>query len=433
MLPDIPGFGVTVSDFGAKGDGAADDAPAIQRALDAASPLVVVPFGVYRLGRTLRIAGGTTLRVHPRARLVMADRAGVDSDSFLLTNRNHSGGDADITIEGGIWDGNNAANPRGPDRPGAYTGVALNFIGVRGLVLRNMVLRDPESYYIRLGETSRFMVETIRLEAPHLRPNQDGVHLGGGCRDGIIRNIEAHGPSVPNDDVVALNADDAPFRAQNLGMKCGPIRNIRVENICAEDCHTFVRLATVWSAIENIEIRNVVGGCQNYVLNLDALRYCRVPAFRADEPGYSQGVGLVRNFYADGLTVHGTGHGQAPLLCLESRLAEFEVRNLRRDTARDARPERPTLRVRNIRTDAITLEGIAEQDAAELVEQSENCRVDLRTLPPLQAGLRRYRADIGVEPSGSVVSHAQHIDRLRVGSSEIRDLPPCPWGGADVE
>ena len=45
---------------------------------------------------------------------------------------------------------------------------------------------DPYGVY-RIGRT----LEDICLEAPHLRPNQDGVHLGGYCEDGVIRTIPA--------------------------------------------------------------------------------------------------------------------------------------------------------------------------------------------------------------------------------------------------
>jgi len=45
---------------------------------------------------------------------------------------------------------------------------------------------DPYGFY-RIGRA----LEDICLEAPHLRPNQDGVHLGGYCEDGVIRTIPA--------------------------------------------------------------------------------------------------------------------------------------------------------------------------------------------------------------------------------------------------
>ncbi len=60
--------------------------------------------------------------------------------------------------------------------------------------------------------------------------------------------------------MVALNADEALGRAQNLGLACGPIRRIRIEDVRAESCHTFVRLLSVRSVIEDVEIDGVFGG-----------------------------------------------------------------------------------------------------------------------------------------------------------------------------
>ncbi|MEZ4633471.1 MAG: glycosyl hydrolase family 28-related protein [Caldilineaceae bacterium] len=219
---NLPIHGLNVADYGATGNGEDDDSAAIQATLNAGAALVVIPYGVYKIGRTLRLSSYTRLLVHPQARLFLAPNAGVDNHTHLLTNQHHTDGDEEIHVEGGIWDGNNVANLRGPDRPDSYTGVLMNFTNVRGLTLRSLTVRDPESYFIRLGQVSSFDVGHIRFEAPHLRPNQDGVHLGGYCEDGYIHDLSAYGPGTPNDDVVALNADDANYRAQNLGQAVRP-------------------------------------------------------------------------------------------------------------------------------------------------------------------------------------------------------------------
>jgi polygalacturonase len=124
-------YGIDVTAYGTKGDGLTDDAAALQRALDARQSRVVVPAGTYRIGQSLRIGSDTLLILHPRARIVLADGAGVDHGVHLITNKDPVAGNRNIHIEGGIWDGNNPSNPRGPDVPGSYTGVAINFINVR--------------------------------------------------------------------------------------------------------------------------------------------------------------------------------------------------------------------------------------------------------------------------------------------------------------
>ena len=53
-----------------------------------------------------------SLLMIPAAVLVAGDGCGVDSSSFLLANADPDRGDHDLVVEGGIWDGNNAANRR---------------------------------------------------------------------------------------------------------------------------------------------------------------------------------------------------------------------------------------------------------------------------------------------------------------------------------
>lgn len=357
--PELPTYGVDVQSLGACGDGSTDDGPAIQEALDSGRELVTVPYGVYRIGRTLRVGSNTRLVVHPRARLLLADGAGADQDSFLLANAQPKRGDARIRVEGGIWDGNNAHNPRGPDSPGSYTGVLISFTNVSGLTLRSLTLRDPESYYVRLCELTDFAVEQIRFEAPHLRPNQDGIHLGGYCEDGVIRNLVGVGPGTTNDDLVALNADDANQRAQNLGKRCGPIRRVRIEDLSADSCHTFVRLLSITSPIEDVTIEGVRGGCRVSALNMDGCRGCRVPLFDPDDPQFADGVGQVARIALRDLHVHkSTGAHVSPLLDLRTNVSDFVVEGLRRNRDRDASPKSPTLHIGDMRPCRVVLEGL---------------------------------------------------------------------------
>lgn len=77
-------------------------------------------------------------------------------------------------------------------------------------------------------------------------PCQDGIHVGGGSANGVIKNIIATRGST-NDDLIAFNADDANWYCHNRGMKDAPIKNMLVENVKAEDCWTAVRLLSVVS------------------------------------------------------------------------------------------------------------------------------------------------------------------------------------------
>ncbi|MDR1282950.1 MAG: endopolygalacturonase [Opitutaceae bacterium] len=348
-----------ITDYGARGDGLADDREAIQRALDARPGHVMFPPGHYKIGGTLRIHAHTHLSLAPQATLALADGAARTANDYLLTNANHAtnpatataDADADtgITIEGGIWDGNNTGNPRPPGLFDAgYSGAMLHFCNVTGLCLRDLHLRDAEAYHLRLTRARDFHIETIRFSSTRVRPNNDGVHLGGHCEDGVIRDIKGLHPGVTGDDMVALNADDALTRTEVNGMTCGPIRNIHIEDIEAEGCHSFVRLLSVRSPVENITLRNVRGTCEVAAINCDAARGCRVPLFDEAAPPFPDGVGLLRNIDASDLLVAKSANNPIALLRFETRMENVRLRHFRRDLSRDQAPGQPTLRLRHV-------------------------------------------------------------------------------------
>ncbi len=339
-----------VRDLGARGDGIADDTAAIQRALDGGDCIVTIPPGSYTVSAALQVASGTTIKAAPEAVIRLADNAGAHSRAFIITNADHAGGNTDISIEGGIWDGNCATNPRGEDGDMAgYTGTAINFINVRGLSIRDITVRDPESFSIRLGEVERFSVEDICFDHRITRPNQDGIHVGGFCRHGVIRNIRALTPRTTNDDMVALNADDDVERVLNLGMRRGPIGDITVEGLYAEDAYTFVRLLSVTEPIENITIAHIRGGCRFYAINMNNWRF-------------PVGVGNIRGVRIRDLSVHKV-HGselaphspECPLIGIRLAVAALLIENVRREPHDDI--PAPTLLIDNGLENAIHLEG----------------------------------------------------------------------------
>ena len=67
-----------------------------------------------------------------------------------------------------------------------------------------------------------------------------------------------------------------PLRGPALCL-AGPIRRIVVSGLRAEDCHAFIRFASVWSTIEDVVVRDLEGGCVDAAINADCLRFCRLP------------------------------------------------------------------------------------------------------------------------------------------------------------
>ena len=294
-------------DFGALGDGLADDAPALQRALEACGGRLYLPTGIYKIGKTLRVPAGTFLWADERATVKAADGAFTRRGEYLVANA----GDADICIQGGVWDGNNPGNPRGDMfDPAGTTGTLLNFRGVKGLTLRNMTLRDPECYYIRLCEARDFRVEDILF-------------------------------------------DDCFTRQTNFDIIPGPIRDILADGLQADACHTFVRLLSVDAEISNIVVRNVRGGFEACAVNMDAARYCRTPIVPPEDPRFAQGVGQVRDVRIENMQVYPVGNLQNPALCLETDVDGFEMRHFQVTGERS-----PILRMRHTGSHTLAFQGL---------------------------------------------------------------------------
>lgn len=357
--------GVRVTDFGAAGDGVTDDRQAFQKALDSGAGTVVIPFGRYAIGGTLRVGSNTLIQAHPLARVTLMDGACTKRGDFLIDNKHHEEGDENIAIEGGIWDYNNPGNPRGPELfdQERNCGSMMNFRSVRGLRLSGMRLCDPECFYIRMCRIDGFVIEDIRFEVTRIRPNQDGVHMNGHCKNGVIRRLTAS-PGATNDDLIAMNADDSMTRQENADMVVGPIENIVVHDIRADDCHSFVRALSIVSPIRNIEISGVRGGCKAFALNMDAARYCRTPLFKDED--YPDGVGFVENFTMSDVEVVHTGKTKA-LYCVECNCQNLVIRGHRFDASRASRPLRDGVFVGNIGSARLEMRGVPGAQAQELL------------------------------------------------------------------
>jgi Pectate lyase superfamily protein len=407
-------YGLSVRDFGARGDGITDDAPAIQKALDGPRRVITIPEGIYLVGETLRIGSERTLIAHPLAVIRLADGAARNAGDFLLANADYHAGNHHITVSGGIWDGNNENNRRGPDGSReSCTGVAINFVNVQHLRLTDLTVRNPDSFSIRLGEAAHFTVENITFDHPVLRPNQDGVHVGGFSEDGVIRNLRAIAHHSTNDDMVALNADDDVERALNLGMKRGPIRNIHVENISAESAYTFVRLLSETQPLTDIRIRGISGGCRYYAVNLNRWRF-------------PEGSGNIRNVHIQDVRVGKTTDAKdLPLIPINLGVQDLVIERLQRP--QEDRHEAPTLVIGNRMHNVVEFTTTKREQLERLNADSTGVEGVVRPLT-LPDGVALHQATFQMAPAGHLVLASGDIERLALNSWHEEE-PSSPPGG----
>ena len=348
---------IDITHFGAVGDGISDNSAAIQKALDQGGN-IRIPTGVYRVSRTLYVGSRTAIHAAPGAVLLMDEHTPKCEGDFLLAARE---GSQRIGIFGGVWDGNFAlphnTKPSSIFAPKGWSGVALNFVGVQDLTLEDMEIANSVTYNLRLSRVEDFRIRHIAFSARERAFNQDGVHLGGGCRRGHIEDIRAVSKGQTNDDLLALNADDSVERIENRGLSRDAIEDIYVDGLFAEDCHTVIRVLSVDAPIRRIHIQNVTAGCRCYALNLDAARYCATPLFTDGER--PDGVGVVEDVAIENFTYWATGGSlESPMMIVESLCDRLALTGIRRDTDRDLSPERAALSVGKVTRTAVTVDGV---------------------------------------------------------------------------
>lgn len=253
---------------GVKGDGIHDDTKGIQDLLDSRVATVYLPQPPkhYVVSKTLKINSGQTLVVDRNAVIRLADHAG----AHLLTNSDHDNGNERITVIGGIWDGNNLTqtmayhedrkNKDLPYDPNRYIGVLMKFNNVTHLHIADVTFKDPETYAFLGGNLYQFTITNITFDFNLRKGNMDGIHIAGNSRHGRITNLKG----TTNDDLVALNADDYPI----FELSVGPISNIQVDGIWAENAHRAVRLLSCNSPVSKIKISNIFGTYQNEAIIL---------------------------------------------------------------------------------------------------------------------------------------------------------------------
>ncbi|OHB86178.1 MAG: hypothetical protein A2V98_21320 [Planctomycetes bacterium RBG_16_64_12] len=204
----------TVRDFGAVGDGAADDTAAIQRAIDAATNLrsvpgdVCFPRGVYRISRPLVVdldkVGPTSLAGSGTARILMAGPG--PAIKFIGTH----GGTADpASVQPNVWERQRMPTVDGLEIVGAHEeAVGIEATGTMQLVITRVNVREALDG-IRLTVRNR----NVLVANCHLYKNR-GVGL-------YLDNVDLHQINVSNCHV-SYNAGGG------IVVRAGNVRNLQV-------------------------------------------------------------------------------------------------------------------------------------------------------------------------------------------------------------
>ena len=271
------------------GDGINDDTKALQAMLDTRQAYVKFPLPKvrYLIRKPLKIYSGQELFLDRYCHIKLMP----NSNCVMLENADPENGDKNITVTGGIWDLNNLEQEKNPIHfsgnpklflgffPDVYNGTVISFYNVENLKIAHLTIKDPVTFSIMLNVVKYFTTEDITFDFNHGNPwavNMDGVHLCGNCHFGVIRNLKGS----CYDDMVAINADEGV---------AGPITDIQVDGLFADDCHSAVRLLSANHPVERVSISNVFGTYYQYCIG--------VTKYYAGTNGYFDGI-VLKNIFA---------------------------------------------------------------------------------------------------------------------------------------
>ena len=280
----------TITDFGAKGDGATLNTRAIQQAIDRAAAnggRVVVPNGVFKTGAIFLkegaalqldegavLLGSTDLADYPLRRTRIEGHFEIWRPALL-----NASGMRRVRITGsGTLDGNGlpfwlaywkrrAENPKCTNlevhRP------RLVFLeDCRDVLVRGIHLKDSGLWNLHLYKCRNVLVEGLTITAPHGDPPRitgvdrpwDEVSIGRApSSDGIdvdsSQNVTIRKCTISvGDDCIALKGTKGPLALEDTASP--PVENILVEDCDFQSGHGMLTCGSEATIIRNVTVRN---------------------------------------------------------------------------------------------------------------------------------------------------------------------------------
>lgn len=152
----VEGNTVSAAWFGAAGDGVHDDTAAIQAALNEAVnrpyTIVTIPSGTYKLTQELFLVKNTGVVMEPKTELLRSHGNNVFRNYRTSDVFNGYEGNGNITIEGGILNGNALQFP--------HIASGMAFAHAEGVTLRNVTIKDvPSGHAVELTAMKNVMFD----------------------------------------------------------------------------------------------------------------------------------------------------------------------------------------------------------------------------------------------------------------------------------
>ncbi len=249
------------------------------------------------------------------------------------------------------------------------------WVGVRRLTLRDVVIRDQRTYAMTLCNWEHVVIENIEIELPGRvhGQNQDGIHVFGPGRFLTIRNASG----CTSDDFIALAPDERD------GISA--ITDVVIDGVHLDDADQAIRmLCHKDGVLDRVTIRNISGTYRSFGFFINPFH----PTGLSENAGY-------RNILIDGVDLRSNGvdYNYTPpfLFRVGGQVDNLTLKNITHYCPNDARPvvdvglryymdnvpspDGSVTHVRNLTVDGLTVirkEGSAAGDLIRL----QDCKVE---------------------------------------------------------
>lgn len=279
-----------VRDFGAVGNGIADDTAAIQRAIDAGG-VVYFPAGVYLSGALylqsnggLRLDDNAVLMAHPDItkwpirpicveRSPFQQKGKVDGHLICCVEAEN------VTISGGIIDGNGSAfltdgyfkkagNKDFRNKVDGYPGQLIWFHGCNNVKVEDTTIRESQFWSLMFHACNDVLMRGIKLYTREDIMNADGIDIDC-CNRVVLEDSFVHA----GDDAVAVRAAFGGLKEPQ------PCENVTIRNcILRSDYAHAIRIGVGSGIVKNCTFSNILINSSRGGIHLN-------PKFNDPSPG----------------------------------------------------------------------------------------------------------------------------------------------------
>jgi polygalacturonase len=257
---------VTPEQFGAVGDGKANDWAAIQKTMAACTNQTYcrIDFvNTYLTGPVVVSTSNTTLNITGNVFMLPKSTYDYPSGGSFMSN---SGPIENIHVTGGGTIGNHETLFTTwwlCKLTGCFRPHLIKFTGVTGLRIDNLHLRNPANHFIELESCTNVRVDKMDIKAPNESPNSDGINFYGGHDQSFTNSVVHNGDDCVS--VVPIGEFTDPCINGDPAQNACRGGNVVVHNVRCEGGHGIAIGGVRHGTVSNVTFSNMTatGGFGN--------------------------------------------------------------------------------------------------------------------------------------------------------------------------